>query len=220
MKLHLVSINVSKPANIHYKGKVIGTAIGKRPVLPPVRLSFTQLDGDGQANQVHHGGPDKAVCAYFHEHYPYWENILEQPLAPGAFGENFTLHGATEADIAIGDTFRLGEVRLQVSQPRIPCYKLSAKFGRPSLETEVRASGYTGFYFRVLTPGIVMPNETLTLETRHPDQITIQEANRIMHRDTKDMEGLRKLLSVGALAESWRSILTKRWPPNGGTSSN
>lgn len=210
MEMELVFINVGRPIGIEFNGREVPTAFTKLPVTGSVRLSATQLEGDEQADKVHHGGPDKAVCAYFHEHYPYWESILGKPLAPGAFGENFTLSGSAESSVRIGDIYRLNDARLQVSQPRGPCFKLSAKHRRPTLEAEVRASGFTGFYFRVLTPGIVTAGSRLTLEAAHQAGVTIEEANRIMHRDKDDAEGLRRLLAVDALAESWRSQLVKR----------
>jgi MOSC domain-containing protein YiiM len=208
--LEFVSLNVRKPQQVDYKGKAVSTAIGKQPVKGRISLSVTHLEGDEQADKVHHGGPDQAVCVYFYDHYPHWEKVLGKTLAPGAFGENFTLRGSDEGCIRIGDTFRLGEVLLQVSHPRVPCFKLSAIHERPTLEQEVAASGYTGFYFRVLRTGTIAAGERLTLATPHPAGITVDEANRVMHRDPSDMEGLRALLAVDALSDTWRTKLLKR----------
>jgi MOSC domain-containing protein YiiM len=210
LELELVSLNVGKPASLMYKGREVLSAIAKKSVAGPLRLDASPLAGDEQADVVHHGGPDKAVCAYFHEHYPYWEHLLGKPIAPGAFGENFTLRGASEADVRIGDTFRLGEALLQISQPRVPCYKLSALHERPTLEAEVTESGRTGFYLRVLRPGSAAPGDRLRLDTPHPAGVTVAEANRLMHRDKDDLDGLRALLAVDALADSWRSHLEHR----------
>ncbi len=210
LDIELVSLNVGKPALLIYKGREVRSAIAKKPVAETIRLDSAPLAGDEQADVVHHGGPDKAICAYFHDHYPYWEDVLGKPLTPGAFGENFTLRGATEADVRIGDTFRVGDALLQVSQPRVPCFKLSAVHERPTLEAEVTASGYTGFYLRVLRPGSAAPGDRLLLDAPHPAGVTVAEANRIMHRDKDDLRGLRALLAVDALADSWRSHLTNR----------
>jgi len=210
LELELVSLNVGKAETYVYKGKEFVSAIAKRAVTGSMPLAVSPLPEDEQADQVHHGGPDKAICAYFHDHYPYWENVLERPLAPGAFGENFTLRGAVEADVRIGDTFRLGDALLQVSQPRVPCYKLSARHERPTLEAEVTASGFTGFYFRILAPGSAAAGDRLRLEAADPAGVTVAEANRLMHRDKDDHAGLRRLLDVDALAESWRTQLSKR----------
>ncbi|HZG58690.1 MOSC domain-containing protein [Paenibacillus sp.] len=213
MELELVSINVGKPKPMLYKGREVLTAIDKRSVAGAVPVRSAPLPNDEQADDVHHGGEDKALCAYFFEHYPYWEDVLGSPLAPGAFGENFTLRGALEADVNVGDTFRLGEALLQITQPRVPCFKLSARHGRPTLEKEVAESGYTGFYFRVLEPGTAKAGDALRRETAHPAGVTVAEANRIMHRDKTDAAGLRRLLSVEALADSWRATLEMRLKP-------
>jgi len=210
LELELVSLNVGKPAVIVYKGREVVSAIAKKPAAGSVRLGSAPLAGDEQADLVHHGGPNKAICAYFHEHYSYWEDVIGKPLTPGAFGENFTLRGATEAHVRIGDTFRLGEALLQVSQPRVPCFKLSAVHERPTLEAEVTASGYTGFYLRVLRPGSAAAGDRLQLDAPHPAGVTVTEANRLMHRDKDDLDGLRALLAVAALADSWRDHLKLR----------
>jgi len=212
MKLALQSVNVAVPGTVLYKGREVSTSIRKRPVAGPVRLGADRLEGDEQADKVHHGGSDKAVCAYFFDHYPYWENAFGAPLEPGAFGENFTLAGGSERDVHIGDTFRLGEALLQVTQPRVPCFKLAARHERPTLEREVIDAGYTGFYFRVLQPGYAAAGDALVRETNHPLSVTIEEANRVMHREPGDMDGLKRLLAVDALADSWRSQLSSRLP--------
>ncbi|MCI3919056.1 MOSC domain-containing protein [Paenibacillus sp. TRM 82003] len=210
MQLSIVSVNVSVPQTIVYKGKNVSTAIAKRPVEGVVAFGDTSLDGDEQGDKVHHGGPDKAICVYFAVHYPHWETVLGHALPPGAFGENFTVDGALEDDVRIGDTFRIGDALLQVSQPRVPCFKLSAIHERPTLEREVKESGFTGFYFRVLRPGSVAAGDKLTLEAADLAGITVAEANRVMHRDPGDLDALRRLLAVEALADSWRSQLQKR----------
>ncbi|HZG84430.1 MOSC domain-containing protein [Paenibacillus sp.] len=210
MRLELVSINVGKPTVIRYGGREIVSAIIKHPVNSRVALASEPLQGDEQADRVHHGGADKAICAYFIDHYPHWEKTFGKPLHPGAFGENFTLRGANENDIRIGDVFRLGEAKLQVTQPRVPCYKLAARHERSSLEAEVLDTGYTGFYFAIIAPGSAAAGDRLVLETPHPAGVTVTEANRIMHKDKTDAAGLKRLLGVEALAESWRQQLSKR----------
>ena len=210
LELELVSLNVGKSTVIVHKGRNVLSAIAKAGVAGPLRLDDSPLEGDEQADVVHHGGPDKAICAYFRDHYPYWEGLLGKPLASGAFGENFTLRGATEEEVRIGDTFRIGDALLQVSQPRVPCFKLSARHDRPTLEAEVTATGFTGFYLRVLRPGSAAPGDRLRLDTPHPAGVTVAEANRVMHRDKDDLDGLRALLAVDALADSWRAHLEQR----------
>ena len=205
----LISINTGVAETCRYKDREARSGIFKRPVGAPVRLGPTGLAGDEQADTVNHGGPDKAVCVYSFRHYPHWERALGRPLAFGAFGENFTVDEWDEADVCIGDVFAAGTARVQVSQPRVPCWKLAMKWGLDELPALVTESGATGFYFRVLEPGEVTTGALALLE-RHPEGLTVQEANRIMHKDKRDAAGIRRLLGVDALAASWRETLERR----------
>lgn len=206
----LLSLNVGKPAALAHGAKEVISGIYKYASDASHTLTFTGLSGDGQGDTVHHGGPDKAVCAYFGARYPYWREILNQPFEYGAFGENFTLSGWTEEDLCIGDIVEAGEVLLQVSQPRQPCYKLGLRHGLPDLPAMVQSRGYTGFYFRVLKEGSVAAGTELRLKQRHPAGKTIAEANRLMYTDKEDIEGLRALLEVKELAQSWQDQLGSR----------
>jgi MOSC domain-containing protein YiiM len=207
--LPLISINTGRAESRPYNGREARSGIFKRPVAVPVKLGLIGLEGDEQADLVNHGGPDKAVCVYSFRHYRHWEEVLGQALPLGAFGENFTIDGWTEADVHIGDVFAVGTAKVQISQPRIPCWKLAMKWGLSELPALVTESGATGFYFRVLEPGEVETGELALLE-RHPERLTVQEANRVMHRDKADAAGIRRLLGVDALAESWRGTLERR----------
>ncbi len=209
------SLNVGLPRSLEWKGKTVNSSIFKEPVLKPVSLDELNFAGNGQADLVNHGGPDKAVNAYFAAHYPYWEQELGRTLTPGAFGENLTLAGATEADVCIGDVWRAGGAVLQVSQPRIPCYKLAARHGVDDLPERVIATGYTGFYFRVLTPGVVAPGDMLELVQRPAAAISVAVANRIMHHDKQDWAGVRALLAAAGLAAAWREMLSTRLARHG-----
>ncbi|MFD0679735.1 MULTISPECIES: MOSC domain-containing protein [unclassified Paenibacillus] len=208
--MHLLSLNISKPVTIDYKGKPLETGIFKQPVDRRLMLSFTQLEGDGQGDMINHGGEDKAVCAYCEEHYAYWEDKLERKLSYGAFGENFTVTGLLEADIHIGDIFAIGEAVVQVSQPRQPCFKLGWKYKVPELPEQVQNTGYTGYYFRVLKEGSVWAGDDFRLIERHSLGISAAEANRLKYHDKTDLAGIQALLAVDALADSWRKSFEKR----------
>lgn len=205
----LLSVNVGRAVEREYKGKPARSGIGKRQVLQEIDLGWTGLSDDEQADMVNHGGPDKAVCVYAYRHYAYWEDVLGQSLEFGAFGENFTVDELVETDVRIGDVFAVGTARVQVSQPRVPCWKLAMKWGVDELPALVIETGATGFYLRVLEPGRVRPGP-LVLVSRDPAGITVAEANRIMHKDKQDTDGIRRLLGVEALADSWRDSLTRR----------
>ena len=206
----IVSLNVGRPEPFRWNGKTLLTGIFKKPAAGRRYLSRTGLEGDGQADLKHHGGTEKAVCVYSYEHYPFWEEALRRQLAPGAFGENLTLLGRAEEEVCIGDTYRWGEAVLQVSQPRQPCFKLSAVFGVPELPLLVQETGFTGYYFRVLQEGLVAGTDAFEKLTSHPDAVSVSFANRVMHDDKTDLAGVRRLLAVPELSTSWRSSLSKR----------
>ncbi|MFZ7759531.1 MOSC domain-containing protein [Bacillus thuringiensis] len=206
----LLSLNIGLPKEVIYGGKVIHTGINKKQVKEPVYLSFVKFNGDGQADLVHHGGVDKAVCVYTGDHYPYWEKELNRDLVYGAFGENITVSGMREEDVCIGDTFELGEAIVQVTQPRQPCFKLAKKYNIPKLPLYFQETGYTGFYFRVLKEGWVSSVDTLKSLQSDPKGVSIAFANRIMHKEKQNIEGVKRILEVNALSSSWRKSFEKR----------
>ena len=209
-KIEIRSINVGKPRDLQFGKKEVTTGINKKPVSDPVFLSTLNFTGDGQGDVVHHGGRDKAVCAYSYEHYPYWEEELGKPLNFSAFGENLTLLGLTEDELCIGDSFQIGEAVVQVSQPRQPCFKLSLIHERKDMPLLIQNTGYTGYYFRVLKEGMVAPHDQLQHISRPTLALSVSEANRLMHHDKGDVEGIRNLLMVDELSESWRNTFQKR----------
>lgn len=183
----------------------------KEPVAGPVALGRTNLEGDGQADLVHHGGVDKAVCCYPAAHYPGWRVELGLPeMAFGAFGENFTIDGLAEPDVCIGDVFRVGGATVQVSQPRQPCWKLARRWKIKTLTLTVQESGRTGWYFRVISEGLVAPGDALELAERPHPGWTIAEANRVMHRDKSDRPSAAALAALPALSASWKATLGNR----------
>lgn len=210
MNAKIISINIGKPIEVQFNNKEISTGIFKTPSDEPLFLTLVNFEGDGQADLVHHGGREKAVCVYPYEHYPYWEKELGRELEYSAFGENLTTQGLLEAEICIGDIFQLGEAVVQVSQPRQPCFKLSVKYGAPDMPLKVQETGYTGFYFRVLQEGLVSKSDSLIRTSCHPKGITVSYANHIMHRDKNDTEGIKKILEVEGLSASWRKTFVKR----------
>lgn len=152
----LLSINVGLPRVVISDGKPASTGIFKEPVAGRIILRTLNLDGDRQADLSVHGGPTKAVYAYPSEHYEYWKRELPEIKLPwGMFGENFTTTGLLEAELNIGDKFRIGSAIVMVTEPRMPCYKLGIRFGRPDIIKRFLASGRTGFYFAVLQEGEV-----------------------------------------------------------------
>jgi len=196
------------------------TGFGKTPVAGPVQLRVLNLDGDGQADKKHHGGPDKAVCVYPHAHYPVWQRELMLDLKPGAFGENFTVGGLLETDVCIGDVWEIGAATVQVSQPRQPCWKLARWWNIKDLALRVQQTGRTGWYLRVLAEGAVEAGQPIKLVRQlHPDW-TIEAANKLMHLDKDNLQGAERLSRIPELSDSWKQTLTRRIQKRTEASSN
>lgn len=203
----LVSIQVGKVRS----DAEWSTGIFKDAVSGPVVVGPSGIDGDEQGDRVNHGGPDKAICAYAAQHYAFWQRTFGlAALAYGAFGENATIAGTSEADVCIGDTWAIGDLLLQVSQPRQPCWKLARKWGRENFAQQVIASGRTGWYFRVLRGGHVEAGAPCVVTERPYPQWTIAEANRIMYDPPSDTSVSAALANVPLLSASWRRTLRAR----------
>src|ERR1051326_1239621 len=168
-------------------------------------LRTLNLDGDRQADLSVHGGVSKAVYAYPAEHYEFWKKELPDMTLPyGIFGENFTTEGLFENDVHVGDHFRVGQAELMATEPRLPCYKLGIKFGRSDIIKKFLQSRRTGFYFAVTKEGEVNAGDEIALLSRDDNQIPIADITRLYAFAKNDVEGLRRVLEVKALSESWR----------------
>jgi MOSC domain-containing protein YiiM len=196
---------------VTYKGKTVTTGIFKEPVEGRTTLRRLNLDGDRQADLSVHGGPSKAVYAYPSEHYEYWREQLPGVDLPwGMFGENLTVEGLREDRVNIGDRFRIGSAEVMVTEPRLPCYKLAAKFGRDDIIKRFLHSGRTGFYFAVLQEGEVGAGDDITSIGRDKHGVTVADITRLYVHDKDDVTTLRRALQVEALPESWRGYFQKR----------
>ena len=208
--MKLLSVNVSLPKDITYRDKTISTGIFKEPVQGRVMLRALNLDGDGQADLVAHGGIYKAAYVYPIEHYDYWQHELgRNDFTPGQFGENFTVDGMLEDNIHIGDVFRIGAALVEVPQPRVPCYKLGIKMGSPQFVKTFLASGRVGFYFRVLQEGEVGAGDVIERVKADPEQLTVRAAHQLLYFDKENVEGLQKALRISALSPGWRDSFEK-----------
>jgi MOSC domain-containing protein YiiM len=207
----IVSLNVARPQLTVYQGATINTGIFKKPVSGRVTLRTLNLDGDRQADLSVHGGPNKAVYAYPSEHYGFWRKELpKMPLPWGMFGENFTTEGLGEDALHVGDRCRIGSATVMVRQPRIPCYKLAAKFQRDDILQRFLLSGRSGFYFSVEQEGEVEVGDSFELVSRDNDGITIAEMNRLFVREKYNRDLLQKAINTLALPEEWREYFLPR----------
>jgi MOSC domain-containing protein YiiM len=209
--MRLVSVNVSEPREIEYRGQVVRTGIFKKPVSGRVGVRRLNIDGDGQADLKVHGGYDMAVYAYPIEHYPHWEKALGRDAFPhGQFGENLTVEGLLEETVRVGDVFRIGTSRLQVTQPRIPCYKLAIRMDQGmDFPKRFQDSGRPGFYFRVLEEGAIGAGDAIELLERDTQSATIAEFIEVYLRRSNNPESLRRMLAARELGDAWRDWFEK-----------
>ena len=209
--MRIVSVNVARPRLVVWNEQTVSTGIFKVPVEGRVMLRTLNLDGDRQADLTVHGGITKAVYAYPSEHYAYWRNELpETDLQWGMFGENFTTEGLAEADVNIGDRFRIGSAELKVTEPRMPCYKLGIKFQRNDILRRFLESGRSGFYFSVAQEGEVGAGDEIGLLSRDESNVTVADISRLYVRGKDDPETMRRAIDLEALPESWREHFRKQ----------
>ncbi|MBD3730290.1 MAG: MOSC domain-containing protein [Sphingomonadales bacterium] len=192
-----------------------GSAIDKRPVSGRVRIGPLGIEGDEQADPVHHGGPDKAIHHYPFDNYPFWvDEIGDHPLlaAPGGFGENISTTRLGEDEMLIGDKLRLGTALVEISQGRQPCWKIEHRFGHKGMMAWIIETGRCGWYYRVLEPGTVEEGDPITLVERGHEGWTVAWALRLaMLGDAKhDRNWLEAMVDLPALAEPWKARARKR----------
>ena len=206
--MNILSVNISGAKQADYNGRVVGTGIYKEPVAGPVQAGKLTLEGDRQVDHRYHGGEHKAVYAYPYEHYSYWaEQLGRDDFSYGQFGENFTTEGVLETDVHIGDRFRIGEALVEVTQPRVPCFKLGMKMEDPRFVQVFLRSGLSGFYLRVLEEGQVEAGNAIEREFTHPEKITVRAIHHLYFNDSTNREEIKRALSVEALSKEWRKQL-------------
>ncbi len=209
--MRIQALNVSKPKAIVYKGEEVSTGIYKISTAEPLMVRKLNIDGDKQADLTVHGGVDKAVYAFPAEHYSYYQETLKQdPYEPGQFGENLTTEGMLESRVHIGDRYRVGEVVFEVSQPRSPCYKFAIKMGTAESLSVCINSAKTGFYFRVLSEGIVQSGDRIEIDYSNDTAPTVEEVHRLYFLDKKNIDGLTKAAQCNSLAKVWRDEFENR----------
>ncbi|MEW6331482.1 MAG: MOSC domain-containing protein [Pseudomonadota bacterium] len=208
--MKLISVNIGKPRPVPHEGRVVSTGIFKEPVAGPVFLRHLNLDGDGQADLRVHGGADKAVYAYPFEHYTFWESETgRRDFAHGQFGENFTITGWLEDAVCIGDEFQIGQARVQVTQPRSPCFKLGIRMNDANFPARFAAANRTGFYLRVLQEGRVAAGDAIERIAHDPNSLCVRDVFRLRH-DRGTRAEYERAVKLTALSPSWRAVFEKR----------
>ncbi len=208
--MKILSINVGTPKPVSVRGGQVLTSIFKAPLEGRVAVVRHNIAGDRQADLTVHGGPYKAVYAYASEHYHFWkEQLPEMAFSPGAFGENLTTEGLTEEDTRIGDRFRIGTSVLQVSQPRMPCFKLNLRFERADMVKRFWQSGRSGIYFSVVEEGELAAGDEITRVAEAKDGISVAEVVRL-YRGEEHGEELTARAMRAPLYGGWKKGIRER----------
>jgi len=201
----LLSVNVGLPRDIEWKGRTVHTAIWKDPVPGRRRVNRLNLAGDGQGDLAGHGGEQRAVFVYQIESHRYWEEQLGRTgLAPGQFGENFTVEALPDDAVCIGDRYRIGTALFEVTQPRVTCYRVGIRMNEPRMPALLTASGRPGFYFRVLEEGEVGAGDAIVKVSVGPERMTVAEINALLYSPDHPRDRLERALRIGALSPGWR----------------
>lgn len=209
--MKIISVNVGLPRLVLHNDEPVSTGIFKEPVAGRVMMRTLNLDGDRQSDLSVHGGPQKAVYIYPSEHYDFWkEELPDMDLSWGIFGENLTTTGLLETEINIGDKFRVGTGEVMVTQPRMPCYKLGIRFGRPDIIKHFLASERSGFYISVLKEGEVGAGDEFQLLEKNTSGVRVVDVTRLYSSDKENVDLMRRAIATEALTESWRERFQKR----------
>ena len=203
--MRLLSVNVSMPKEIPCRDKTIKTGIFKEPVAGRVMLRALNLEGDGQADLKGHGGIYKAAYVFSHEYFTHWEREMERDGFPyGQFGENFTVEGMTDEAVCVGDTFRVGGALVEVTQPRVPCFKLALRMEEPRFLKSFMADARVGYYLRVLEEGEVGAGDSIEQIRTDPEGMTVKEMFHLLYHDKGNLGGAQRALRIDALSPGWR----------------
>ncbi len=174
-------------------------------------LFTTHLEGNAQADTKNHGRPGQAVLLYAAAHYPLWRHELELPnIGPGGFGENFTIADLSEETACIGDTYGIGDARIQVTGPRYPCWKIERRWNTKGLTARVAATGRTGWYCRVLHEGLIEPGAPVMLIERPYPQWTVALTNHFGHGRNVDTATARALAACPLLNDWWQDLVVRQ----------
>ena len=201
----VISVNVGQPRLIEWRGQNVRTAIWKSPVQGRVMARRLNLDGDGQADLIGHGGENRAMLVYQIESYQYWQQLLgDAPYEMGRFGENLTVEGLADRDVCIGDQFRIGKAIVEVTQPRVTCYRLGIRMNRPDMPSLLVRHGRPGFYVRVLVEGSIGADDRIELVSKNDLKMSVVDVDQLLYLGKHPIEDLERALSIGALSEEWK----------------
>jgi ferredoxin-NADP reductase/MOSC domain-containing protein YiiM/ferredoxin len=201
----LLSVNVGLPRDVTWQGRIVHTGIWKEPVEGRRMVRRLNVDGDGQGDLNGHGGERRAVFVYQMDSYRYWQNHLgRNDFVYGQFGENFTVDGLTDAEVCIGDRYRIGGALFEVTQPRVTCYRVGIRMNEPDMPALLVKHGRPGFYFRVLDEGEVEAGDEITRVASGPEGMSVFEINALLYLPGHPRDRLEHALRIPALGVGWR----------------
>ncbi|MCK1595013.1 MOSC and FAD-binding oxidoreductase domain-containing protein [Bradyrhizobium sp. 164] len=204
----LLSVNVGLPRDITWQGKTVHTGIWKAPVTGPRMVRRLNIDGDGQGDLNGHGGERRAVFVYQMDSYRYWQSHLgRNDFIYGQFGENFSVDGLSDAEVCIGDRYRIGGALFEVTQPRVTCYRLGIRMNEPEMAALVVKHGRPGFYFRVLEEGEVAAGDEITQVASGPERMSVSEIDALLYKPGHPRDQLERALRIPVLSVGWRRSL-------------
>ncbi len=201
----LLSINVGLPRDVTWQGKTVHTAIWKAPFEGPRMVRRLNIDGDGQGDLAGHGGEQRAVFVYQIDSFRYWQNQLgRDDFTYGQLGENFTVEGLSDAEVCIGDHYRIGGALFEVTQPRVTCYRVGIRMNEPKMPALLVAHGRPGFYLRVLEEGEVEAGDEIMRVASGPERMSVFEINALLYMPGHPRSQLERALRIPALSAGWR----------------
>lgn len=209
--MKVIAVNIGEKRTVSWRGKSVQTGIYKYPVDRPIILGESDVEGDIVYDRRYHGGKDKACYLYSNDHYAYWkEKYPKLDWSTGMFGENITIEGLNEANLQIGDILYIGECRVQVSQPREPCFKLGIRFESQKILKEFIAAPYPGVYVKVIESGAVKTGDHVQLSERLHDSIGLLEIWDLLYAKNPDVDLLEFAAHFQHLGDGARQALLKK----------
>ncbi len=202
----LLSVNVGLPREVPWEGKTVRTAVWKLPVKDPRMVRKLNIDGDAQGDLAGHGGEQRAVFVYQMDSYHYWEQFLgRNDSSFGQFGENFTVDGLPDAEVCIGDQYRVGGAIFEVTQPRVTCYRVGIRMNEPRMPALLVAHHRPGFYFRVLQEGEVGAGDDIDKVADGPERMTVADVDALLYLPGHSREQVERALRIPALSKGWQA---------------
>jgi len=202
----LLSVNVGLPRDVPWGGRIVHTAVWKRPADGPRMARRLNIDGDGQGDLAGHGGEHRAVFVYQIESYRYWQAQLgRDDFGYGQFGENFTVAGLADDQVCIGDRYRIGAAVFEVTQPRVTCYRVGIRMDDSRIPALLVSHHRPGFYLRVLREGEVQAGDDIVKIASGPAGMTVAEIDALLYLPGHPREQVQRALRIPALPAGWRN---------------